>query len=192
MPRGVRGAGCGVAAVLRGAGGSLLPARPPCGFLSSPGAGGTPLRLSQRDPPSPAGRPTWGRSGIRGAGRSGRFAPGPPSLAPAALRPSFLLLLFLLSPLCVSKSPGSPTAAPGPDPALSLTAVPAPSCPPTPLPPSTMLQAPRFQALPPPLRPGWQWHRVPGDQVATGAGVAAGAGFRDADGPAGSSAHPAG
>lgn len=89
------------------------------GFLSSPEAGGTPLRLSERDWPSPPGRPTRGRSGTAGAGDQVALLsaprPHPRSFCLLPLRPIFLP--------CVSQSLASQTTAPGPDPALSLTDV---------------------------------------------------------------------
>lgn len=69
--RGQTRGGCGAAGSWR------WPSSPPRGFLSSPEAGGTPLRLSERDRPSPPGRPTRGGSGNAGAGDQVALLPGP-------------------------------------------------------------------------------------------------------------------
>uniref|UniRef100_A0A8C2ST33 Myosin motor domain-containing protein n=1 Tax=Coturnix japonica TaxID=93934 RepID=A0A8C2ST33_COTJA len=176
VPWGSSGAGCGVTAVLCGAG--CAPVRPPSLWvLLSPGATGTPLRLLERDPPSTPGHPTRGRE------TQVALFLGPGHFV------SFLFLFFLLSLYlhCMFPSPRDPQQH-------GILLSDSTRC--CPLPTSQPFLSPKISILNTrniPLRlPGWQQQGPPGGQVATGAGVTTGAGLWDADSPTGCPAHPAG
>lgn len=206
MPRGVRGAGSGAAAVLRGAGCRLLPSA----WVPVVSRGrGDPAEVIGERPTEPSWMPGAGRIRKRWGGRPGRFAPGTRAPSPIALPPSSSSLTPVLR--CVSQSPASQTTAPGPGPALSLTEVLAspvlPAQPePVPVPlPGGCWPHPAPQPLRSPVAPIQHHHHaqchgasplwpgaVPRAPVAMGVGVTAGASVWDADGPAGSPPHQAG
>lgn len=161
----------------------VAPLRPPSLWvLLSPGATGTPLRLLERDPPSPPGHPTRGQeTQVALFLGSGHFV--------SFLFLLFLFFLFLLSLClhCVFPSPRDPQQH-----HILLSA--STRC--RPHPTSRPFLSPKVSILNTqsiPLRfPWWQWQGPPGGQVATGVGVTTGASLWDADGPTGGPAHPAG
>lgn len=119
VPWGASGAGCRVAAVLRGAGGGPPPPALPVGSVVSRGHGDPAEVIGER----PA-ELSWTPNA--GPGDPGRFVPWLWPLCVFPLPPLPLLPLppLPLFTLCVSKSPGSSTAS---HPSLSLHKVSAPS-----------------------------------------------------------------
>lgn len=175
VPWGASGASCRAAAVLRGAGGGPRPPALPVGSVVSRGRG-DPAEVIGERPTEPSWTPN------AGPGDPGRFVPWPRPLCVFPLPPLRPLYLH-----CVFPSP--------PDPQQHRI-LPSASTRCRPHPPSQPFLSPKVSILNTqsiPLRlPGWQRQGPPGGQVATGAGVTAGAGLRDADGPTGGPAHPAG
>lgn len=100
------------------------PARPPSPWVPVVSRGrGDPAEVIAERSAEPCWTPDVGQ--IRNPrGREIRsLCSRAPSPGPGCFAPFLLFLLFLLSPLCVSKSPGSPTAALGLDPAPSLSLI---------------------------------------------------------------------